>query len=211
MAFHDVRLSDEVERGAQGGPQFKTTIIELSSGFEKRNIDWERIRGEWDISYGLDRKANREAVLAFFYARQGRAHSFRFKDWTDFEIGNVATTTPQAIATADGVKDKFQITRRYTSGAYTFSRPITRPVPGTVQVFLDGVLQVSGYSVSYTTGIVDFTSPPALDVVVGIICEFDIPVRFDVDKLDLRAFWSGDFSIPAITIVEVREALGSLV
>lgn len=210
MAFHDTRLPEEIERGAQGGPQFKTTIIELSSGFEKRNIDWERTRGEWDISYSLDSKKNQEAVLAFFFARQGRAHSFRFKDWTDYEIGTLSTLTPQTIGTGDATKKKFQAVRRYVSGGYTFSRAVTRLVSGTVKVYLDGVLQTSGYTYSLSTGIIEFSSAPALNVVVGLICEFDIPVRFDVDKLDLKAFWSGDFSIPQITILEIRETLGAL-
>ena len=42
MAFHNVQLPEEVERGAQGGPQFKTTVFTLSSGYEKRNVEWER-------------------------------------------------------------------------------------------------------------------------------------------------------------------------
>jgi uncharacterized protein (TIGR02217 family) len=210
MAFHDVRLPEEIERGAQGGPEFKTTVFTLSSGYEKRNIDWERTRGSWDISYGLDRKANMEAVLAFFYARQGKAHSFRFKDWTDFEIGNASTGVPQSIGTGDGTKKKFQIVRKYASGGYTFSRYVTRPVAGTIRVFLDAVEQSSGYSVDTETGVVTFISAPAEDVVVGVICEFDVPVRFDIDKLDMQAFWAGDYTLPNITIIEVRETLEDL-
>ena len=80
MAFHDVRLDEDIERAAVGGPSFKTSVLQLSSGFEKRNIDWQRARGIWDISYGVDTKTNLEAVVAAFYARQGRAHTFRFKD-----------------------------------------------------------------------------------------------------------------------------------
>jgi len=210
MAFHNVQLPEEVERGAQGGPQFKTTVFTLSSGYEKRNVEWERTRGEWDISYGLDSKANREAVLAFFYARQGKAHSFRFKDWTDYEIGVASTGTPQSIGTGDGTTKKFQIVRKYTSGGYTFSRYITRPVSGTVKIYLDGVEQTSGVSVDLTTGVVTFTSAPASGKVVGVVCEFDVPVRFDVDKLEMKAYWSGDYELPSITIVEVREELEDL-
>ncbi len=207
MAFHDVQLNEDIERGAQGGPRFKTTVLVLSSGFEKRNIDWERSRGAWDISYGLDKKSNLEIVIAFFYTRNGRAHSFRFKDWTDFQIGIEATDTPQAIFVADGVLKNFQIVRRYASGAFTFDRAITRPVAGTVRVFLDAAEQFSGFTVDDTTGVVTFTVAPTVSVVVGVICEFDVPARFDTDELDLRAFRDDAFSFPALEIVEVRETL----
>ena len=210
MAFHNVRLNEDIEKGAQGGPGFKTTVLELSSGFEKRNIDWERARGTWDLSYGLDKKTNLEVVLAFFYARQGRAHSFRFKDWTDFQIGTTTPEVPQAIGIGDAVEDRFQIVRRYVSGATTFSREVTRLVAGTTRVFLDGVEQFTGFTVDDDTGVLDFTAAPGGGVVVGIVCEFDVPVRFDADQLDLRAVREEIFSVPVVLVVEVREALAVL-
>tara|TARA_R110000772_G_scaffold30806_12_gene76530 strand:+ start:253 stop:885 length:633 start_codon:yes stop_codon:yes gene_type:complete len=206
MAFHDVQLPVEVEQGAMGGPSFKTTVLELSSGFEKRNIDWQRTRGDWDVSYGIRNKAGQEAVLAFFYARQAKAHTFRFKDWTDFEIGDDVTDAEQEIDIADGVRDKFQIVRRYTDAGATFDREITRPV-APVRVFFDSVEQFAGFTVDIATGVVDFTVAPTAAVSIGIICEFDIPVRFDIDHLDLRAFTADAYSLPALPIKEVRETL----
>lgn len=211
MSFHNVRLDGDVEKGAQGGPGFKTTVLELSSGFEKRNIDWERVRGRWDLSYGMDKKSNQEVVLAFFYARQGRANGFRFKDWTDYHVGSDnPTDAPQEIATTDGAVDKFQIVRRYSSGGVDFDRAITRTVAGTVRVFLDSVEEVSGWTVDDDTGVVDFTVAPTTGQSLGIICEFDVPVRFDIDQLDLRAERDDVFSFPTVPIVELREALASL-
>lgn len=210
MAFHNVQLPVQVERGAQGGPSFKTTILELSSGYEKRNIDWQRVRGEWDLAYGIDTKEDHEEVLAFFYARQGKAHSFRFKDWGDFTIGDDANDTPQEIATADGVGTQFQIVRRYADAGATFDREITRPVDTTVRVFVNTVEQLSGWSVDVSTGVVTFTVAPTLDDTIEVICEFDVPVRFDIDHLDIRSFTSDAISFPSVPIVEVREALAVL-
>lgn len=208
MSFHDVQLDEDVERGAQGGPGFKTTITQLSSGFEFRNIDWEKARGRWDISYGLDDKVTHEAVLAFFYARFGRAHTFRFKDWTDFVIGVDATDTPQAIGTGDGAQTQFQASRLYTSGAFSYTRPITKLVSGTVRVFLDGVEQFADFTLDLITGVVTFTAgAPGGGVVVGLINEFHAHVRFDIDQLDLRAFFDGNYSLPEIPLLEVRETL----
>lgn len=210
MAFHDVQLPVNIEKGVKGGPGFNTTILELSSGFEKRNINWSRVRGRWDISYGIDSKEDNEAVLAFFYARQGRAHSFRFKDWTDFEIGVDSTDTPQDIAIADGVFVDFQITRRYVSGAFTFAREVTRLVAGTTRVFIDGAEQFADFTVDDNTGVVNFDTAPLNLEVIGIICEFDIPVRFDSDQLDLTGIRDTVYDIPGLDILEMRETLAVL-
>lgn len=210
MTFHDVRLPVNIEKGVKGGPGFNTTILELSSGFEKRNINWQRTRGRWDISYGIDSKDDHEAVLAFFYARQGRAHSFRFKDWTDFEIGVDSTDTAQDIATADGVQVDFQVTRRYVSGAFTFARETTRLVTGTVRVFIDDVEQMSGWTVDVDTGVITFSVAPLNLEVVGVICEFDVPVRFDSDQLDLTGIRDTVYDIPGLDILEMRETLAEL-
>ena len=220
MAFHNDRLPDDVERGAQGGPRFKTTVLTLRSGHEKRNIDWSRSRGLWDISYGLMSldpdiaEASVGKVGNFFYARQGRAHSFPFKDWSDFEIGSPSNPTNgnQLIGLGDDTTTVFQIFKRYTSGGIVFDRPIALPVLGTVSVLLDGVVQVAGFTVNSLGGTVTFSVPPAGsggtgpggEVVVSVACEFDVPVRFDTDHLviNMRRYELG--SIPEIPLVEVR-------
>src|SRR6266446_5655899 len=71
--------------GSAGGPGWLTHIVTLDSGVEQRNVLWAQDRGRWDV--GL-RNLGREdllTLLAFFQARRGRADSFRFKDWFDFE------------------------------------------------------------------------------------------------------------------------------
>ena len=45
------------------------------------------------------------AAIAFFEARHGRLHGFRFKDWTDFKScapGGVAGALDQRIGTGNG-------------------------------------------------------------------------------------------------------------
>jgi len=205
MAFHDIRLPEDIERGAQGGPGFKTTIMTLSSGHEKRNIDWQRTRGKWDIGYGIQEKADLKAVIDFFYARQARAHSFRFKDWSDYHVGDPYTDTPQIFAEGNGVLLQFQIEKHYTSGGYTFVRPITRIVAGSARVFVNSVELLSGWTINTSTGILTFSSAPANLSQIAIFCEFDVPVRFDMDNLEINmeTFESGTF--PQLPVVEVKD------
>jgi uncharacterized protein (TIGR02217 family) len=52
-----------------------------------------------------------------------------------------------------------------------------------VQLYLDSLEQLSGWSVDTTTGLVTFGTPPVLGVEVTADFEFDVPVRFDTDHM----------------------------
>lgn len=205
IAFDEDRLPEEVERGAVGGPRFMTIITSLKSGFEQRNIDWENSRAEWDIGYGLSHlkpgmsQSYLDAVIEFFYAHRGQAVGFRFKDWTDYSVTN------QTVGVGDGVLTDFQAVKVYNeAGNITYTRPLTKLVTGTVKVYLDAVETVL-FTVDVNTGIITMTSPPGGGVVVSIDCEFDVPVRFAVDKLDITALTADAGHIGSIPIIEVRQ------
>lgn len=212
MSFHEVRLPDDVERGATGGPGFKTRILELESGFEQRNIDWSQSRGRWDISYGLMQmeddilETHVHAVRDFFFARQGRAFGFRFKDWSDFEIGDYTNPTAdnQAIGIGDDATTIFQIFKRYTSGSINYDRLIKKLVSGTVVVLLDNVVQGAGFTINLNTGEITFSVAPTAGQIVQVALEYDVPVRFDDDnlKISVETFMSG--GIPPIPLIELR-------
>ena len=222
MAFHDVRLPIDVERGAVGGPRFKTRVLQLESGFEQRNIDWENTRGEWDISYGLMNmedeilETNVHAVRDFFYVREGRAHGFRFKDWSDFEIGDAAnpTTDNQVLGLGDDSTVAFNVIKTYSSGGIDYSRAIKKLVSGTVTVLLDNVVQGSGFTVDVNAATVTFDVAPAStggsgpggEEVIGIVTEFDVPVRFDDDQLNINVTLFNVGSLPSIPLKELRIA-----
>lgn len=194
--FDDVRLPEEVERGAVGGPRFQTSITVLATGAEQRNVDWERQRGKWELTYGIQSKTDFMDVVKFFYARQGKARGFRFKDWTDFQA------TAEAIGTGDGVATTFQLRKNYTS-VVTYQRKITRPVSGTVTVYKNGVAQ--SVTINYNTGVVTFgVAPASLDAITATF-EFDVPVRFDTDELQIEAETYDAAAIKSLPVVELRE------
>lgn len=200
MSFDEVRLPEDVERGAQGGPRFLTTIVELTSGFEKRNQDWANSRALYDISYGIQTQSDYQVVLAFFYARRGRARGFRFKDWSDYTTG----TSQLIFNVGDDTTSVFQLRRPYTdAGGNTFYRDITKPVDGTVRIFIDG-LETTAFSLDTTTGLVTFTAAPALDAVLTWVGEYDVPVRFDTDDFQINLEYFDAGSVPSIPLVEIR-------
>src|SRR5574341_1354221 len=178
-SFHEVQFPTDIAYGASGGPEYSTTLFASATGYERRNINWAQARGKWDVGSGVKNRAQFAALIAFFRARKGRAYGFRFKDWTDF------SATGQQIGIGDGTATTFQLIKTYTSGGVTETRTITKPVAGTVKVYKDAVQQMSGWSVSTTTGVVTFASAPDSGVVVTADFEFDVPVRFDTDRMDL--------------------------
>jgi uncharacterized protein (TIGR02217 family) len=207
MAFHEVRFPDTISRGARGGPERRTQIVELASGDEERNASWANSRRRYDVSYGIRRADDLAAVVAFFEARNGRLHGFRFRDWSDYKSGlpsNVPSPLDQPIGTGDGTTTAFELVKRYTSGAQGWTRTITKPVADSVRVAVNGVEQSTGWSVDTTTGLVTFAAPPGAGVSVTAGFEFDVPVRFDSDTLDVTLDIERLGSITSIPLVELR-------
>jgi len=203
-SFHDTRFPANISLNSSGGPERLTRIVTLASGHEERNTPWAQSRRRYDAGYGVRSLDDIHAVLAFFEARRGRLHGFRWKDWADHRSGlPSAPPTPldQILAIADGTATTYPLTRTYASGPAAEIRPITHPVAATVLAAIDGT------PVPVTVeegGTIAFASPPPSGAQITAGFEFDTPVRFDTDRLDigLAGFKAGE--IPSIPIVEIR-------
>ena len=207
MAFHEVRFPDNISRGARGGPERRTQIVELASGDEERNASWTNSRRRYDVAYGIRRADDLASVVSFFEARNGRLHGFRYKDWADYKSAlpsQAITATDQPIGTGNDSDTTFALLKRYTSGAQSWSRAIAKPVAGTIRVALDMVEQMSGWTLDATTGVITFTTAPANGVIIRAGFEFDVPVRFDSDTLDVTLDFERLGSITSIPLVEIR-------
>jgi uncharacterized protein (TIGR02217 family) len=207
MSFHEVRFPTGIGRGARGGPERRTQIVELSSGHEERNASWAGSRRRYDVSYGIRRADDLAEVVAFFEARLGRLYGFRFKDWSDYK--SVLPSAPvgfgdQALGLGDGAATAFQLRKRYGTGAVGIWRPIRKPVEGTVRIGVAGAELTTGWSVDPATGVVTFAAAPGegLEVTAGF--EFDVPVRFESDLMDVTLNIERIGTIPSIPLVELR-------
>jgi len=213
-----VRLNENIERGALGGPRFNTSVLELDSGFEKRNINWSVPRAEFDLGFGLLQKFQEDPASAkldvdelinFFYIVQGKGHSFRMKDWSDFEIGyeNGIEIARSFLGLGTGSKTDFNLIKQYTFGGNTFNRALTKLVDNAkVQVYLDTILQTNPaqYTLDADRGLVKFVSAPGNLALVEIRCEFDLHGRLDIDdlKINLEVFSAGSW--PNFPFIELR-------
>ena len=209
MGFHEIRFPASLSFGSIGGPERHTDVVTLANGFEERNTPWRHSRRRYDAGVALRSLDDIETLIAFFEARQGQIHGFRWKDWTDYKsCGSRAEprSGDQVIAHGDDVTDRFQLIKRYRSGPHVYERPITKPVAGTVKLALGDVEQKESihFEVDTTTGIVRFAHPPNDGVEIRAGFEFDVPVRFGTDRIEtsLASFQAGD--APSVPIVEVR-------
>ena len=201
--FDEIRFPTAVAFHSTGGPERKTEIVTLGSGFEERNAVWANSRRRYDAGYGVKSLDDLHAVIAFFEARNGRLAGFRYKDWSDFKsCAPGAAVSPRDQATAAIDATHVQLIKTYTSGPSGWTRLIAKPVAGSVRLAVGGTEVTSGFTVDTTTGIVTFASAPGGAVTAGF--EFDVPVRFDTDVLsiDLAGFAAGD--IPSLPLVEIR-------
>ncbi|MAB69010.1 MAG: glycoside hydrolase family 24 [Oceanicaulis sp.] len=196
--FHEVQFPPDISYGAFGGPGYSTTVVTTVSGHERRNANWAAARGKWNVAHGLKKRDQVAVLIAFFRARRGRAYGFRFKDWTDYQA------LAQLLGQGDGVTKTFQLVKTYASGGEVETRVITKPVPGTVKIYRDGVEAVSGWSVNTATGLVTFTVAPVSGVQVTADFEFDVPVRFDSDQMDLTIETYQLGSWGQIPVLEIR-------
>ena len=209
MAFHDLRFPASLSFGALGGPERRTDIVTLANGYEERNTPWLHSRRRFNAGMGLRSLDDLAALVSFFEARQGQLHAFRWKDWGDYKsCAPSAAVSPfdQLIATGDEVTAVWPLVKGYGAGAQTCLRPITKPVQGSVRVAIGGDPVQDGidYTVDCATGLVTFAHPPDLGAEVTAGFEFDVPVRFDTDRIQtsVASFRAGE--APDVPVIEVR-------
>jgi uncharacterized protein (TIGR02217 family) len=197
MTFHPIRFPLDVALGARGGPERATDVVTLASGREERNSRWAHSRRRYNAGYGVKSRADMQAVLAFFEERRGRFHAFLWRDALDHEASD------EAIGTGDGATLTFQLTKKYGADFDSWLRPITKPVAESVVVKVDGV--EAAVAVDALTGIVTFDVAPDGGAAITASFTFDVPVRFDTDRLDIELTSFDAAEAPSIPLIEVRE------
>ena len=209
MAFHNVRFPVSLSFGSVGGPERRTEIVALQNGFEERNSPWAHSRRRYDAGLGLRSLDDIETLIAFFEARAGQLHGFRWKDWADFKSAPPTadiSAGDQLLGQGDGSTANFRLLKRYASGPSAYVREISHPVAGTVVVAVDGQVKSapSDYAVDTRTGTMSFAVAPPAGAVITAGFEFDVPVRFDTDRIavSMASFRAGE--VPSVPVVEIR-------
>jgi uncharacterized protein (TIGR02217 family) len=192
MFLETPRLPDDVTYEFEGGPTFSTEVVINAGGYESRNQNWAQARRSWRCNYAPKSRALTDVLTGFFHVANGKAHGFRFRDWTDYEA-----TASQGVFVAINATT-YQMFKRYSAGSNSHDRKIVKPVSGTITV-----TGGSGVSINHTTGIITVSSGTP----TAWAGEFDTPARFDSDEMRLqvvqaspRLFVWGDISLTEIRL-----------
>jgi uncharacterized protein (TIGR02217 family) len=203
--FMEERFPDCISFGSSGGPGFSTNVVDFDSGIVSVNAEWDRLRARYDVSFDTTPPDEIKLVEDFFYTAKGKAIGFRFKDWNDYQI------VGQNIGLGDGTTSVFQLFKRYQSGNTIYDRPIKKPLKVSsngqdMQVTVDDVIQLMDGEVyvNESLGLISFDVPPPLGAIVRVeYGEFDVPVRFDTDELEISfdEFRQLSLTVPLIEIL----------
>lgn len=175
-------------------PRYSVTAIERASGEERRNLNWSAPLHDFycEIEHA---ESDISEVRDYYHAVGATAYGFRFKDWTEYKscAGHetiAATDQPLPVVLA-GSPTVYQLVKVYTKGILTRTRPIRKPVSGTILIADNGTVKTEGadYSIDYTTGLVDLNFAPAGTLTWG--GEFDVPVRF-MEEAEFEFTFRGD-------------------
>jgi uncharacterized protein (TIGR02217 family) len=207
-AFHEVSLPLPFALGASGGPERRVDIVALGSGAEARNTPWAHGRRRYDVGGAVRSLDELHALIAFFEARRGKLHGFRFRDPFDFKScapSQIVSANDQTLGEGDGLRTAFQLTKTYGEGEAAYIRPIAKPTAGSMHVAIDGaVCDPEDFAVEVTTGEVAFAVAPPEGAMLTAGFQFDTPVRFDIDRLDLSLDGFGAGRAIAVPLVEIR-------
>ena len=211
MSSHEIRFPTAISLGSSGGPERRTDVVVLGSGVEERNSRWAGSRRSWNAGYGVRSLDDLYAVITFFEERRGKLHGFRWKDpadWKSCAPGASPTAADQLIGVGDGSTATFQLAKVYGAAHAPWTRVISKPVAATVALAVAGIAQpASAFAVNTANGQITFLAghmPPAGAAVTAGF-EFDCPVRFDTDRLDINVQGFSHGTIPHIPLIEVRQ------
>jgi len=211
MNFHEVRFPTGISLGSAGGPERRTDVVVLGSGFEERNARWADSRRAYNAGYGIRSLDDLHEVIAFFEERRGQLYGFRWHDPLDCKSASPqgpVSATDQDIGTGDGAAAVYQLVKQYGAAHLPWWRDIKKPVSGSVRIAVDGFEQTEGtaFTVDTATGLVTFLAGhiPANGASITAGFEFDVPVRFNTDKLEVNIQGFRHGAIPSIPIIEVR-------
>jgi uncharacterized protein (TIGR02217 family) len=218
MPFLDIYMPDEVPGyPCVSAPRTKTSIQVTAGGNERRNQEWEHPLHTFILPEAIARQGNViNDLKKHWLITAGPYYSFPWRDPLDKasidhvpnepDADIVIAMTDQAIATADGIADSFQLIKTYSRGGQDYQRTIHLPVLSTVLVAVNGVLEsASNYTVSRPGGVIQFNTPPNGADVITAGFLFDVEVRFESDDAFegiVRTWQAAGFS--DITLVEVR-------
>lgn len=174
---------------------WKTYSVEYESGITERRKVWNRPRRRWKLNFTPMKQPERDKLIEFFNSvGQGSGQSFLIKDRYDY--------TGVSKFIGDGTTTSFQLYKSYYSQSWReYKQDI---IPGSVIVKIHGEQITSGFTVSYTTGLVVFDTPPENLIDIEVEFEFYYRVVFANDELLDRKVAPSLWEYEQLEVIEVK-------
>lgn len=160
--------------GWQGGPEFKTVIVEMRNGWERRNAEIANARHSFNIPYNNISPEDYIGIKQLHLIARGRLHNFKFIDELDSEADN------EIFATGNGVQTVFQLRKLSLIDGVSYSRNVYVPLPG-ITVTNNGA--AASPTIDYDRGFVTFAVAPGNGNALRWTGRFALWVRFNQDDL----------------------------
>jgi hypothetical protein len=194
-----------------------------ASGKEWRGTPWSLPRRRYTLSYSYLSPDDMESLVGFYLQQKSLASPFFYapilRPGQSHQIAN------QSLGTGDGSETDFQIIRSW-GGYYDETIQYLNPYPpyfgwgeggwgegfwggggitGFAEppyVYLDGVLQYSGYSIG-TDSVITFDAPPGVGVEVTVDFSFFVRCRFE-EALGGQLVFYNLYNFKEVSLVEVK-------
>lgn len=183
-------LPSKIAKGYTSGPEFLTSVVGLSGGFERRNMRRANARWRFDFDGAQLPRDQVRSLLDFYMGRRGQAFSWLLKDPWNYQL------IDESILVAAGGETTAQIVKVYDLGGNPYTRTIRYIASGTLKVYVDGTLDSGA---TQTNGLVTLSSPLTTGQVVTIgseasPTEYYFPVRFRSDFAGLQLTGQGPYT-----------------
>lgn len=190
MAFLEERISIALRYDNTYHDDYAVTITQSGGSSDTKASEYRQLNHPYmvrrfSIPYQLDRPQLNAEIINMYHRAFGKYAGFRAKHFDDYTTNNyinppTAFDEPLARVGA-GI---YQMQKRYGTDKAALSigypvRILKKLVSATSLIGVNGVQQLTGWTVNITTGLVTFSVDPGIDATVTGGCEFDIPVRFD--------------------------------
>jgi hypothetical protein len=183
-------------------PRFATLVASHVSGREVRDALYENPIWEFELTFdGLDSSSGAypglganslQSLMGLFLECQGQYGTFLYTDPTDNSV------TAGALATGDGATTTFTISR-YLG---TFFEPVGW-VTAIANIYLNGVNQASGWSLTTPNSLV-FGTPPGSGVAITATFSYAFQCRFAADDQDFENFMQSLWRAESVKFRSVR-------
>lgn len=201
-------MPSHVAFGSSGGPEYRTEIVQTASGHEYRNSLWRTPLRRYNITSGRRPLADIQAFANFFNARSGRLYGFLWRDWFDDKSSLQGPIHPedQVLAPAGTSRQLFNLVKLYENNSAHSVRRILKPRRENFKLAINGELKAinQDFTLDTQVGQVQFRTPIASDARITAGFEFYVPVRFDVDALDVELISFDAGYLPSVPMVEIR-------